>query len=237
MQLLRGDAEFESLNISLNDETRFREYKRAGDAQAVVALPRQLFAFFVFLGDLVYGKAPSYEKFAAIEVVARVPYRAWSLACYTLGALWSPDEKRALERAELGRYARIAGDNETMHVVVIANLARTHAGFSVLYHVVLPSLFALGYFVFSFLLYLASPRYGRELNYLLEEHALEQYSRFLEQEEGRLRATPCASEFLAWYGRHPTTEFEFFRSVRNDELIHRNSSLGDGRDRIISPSS
>jgi hypothetical protein len=33
------------------------------------------------------------------------------------------------------------------------------------------------------------------------------------------------SEFLSWYGRHPRSEYEFFRSVRNDELVHRNRSI------------
>ncbi len=111
-----------------------------------------------------------------------------------------------------------------MHTVVISQLAkREHAG--ILRHTIIPVCFAFIYFWISYLLYLLSPRVSYELNYLFEEHAFLQYSRFLELYAEDLRSKPIESDFLAAYGRHPRSQYEFFLSVRNDELIHRNQSL------------
>ena len=64
-----------------------------------------------------------------------------------------------------------------------------------------------------------------ELNYLFEKHAYEQYQAFLTREGDRLKQESMCSEFLAFYGREAKSEYEFFESVRNDELIHRNRSI------------
>jgi hypothetical protein len=64
-----------------------------------------------------------------------------------------------------------------------------------------------------------------ELNYLFESHAYQQYSEFLEQEGESLKQKTLVSDFLDFYGRNVKNEYEFFESVRNDELIHRNRSI------------
>jgi len=126
--------------------------------------------------------------------------------------------------SRVARYARLAQDNETMHTVVISQLAKSeHTG--IFRHTVIPIFFAFIYFWISYLLYLLSPRISYELNYIFEEHAFLQYSRFLELYAEELRSKPIESDFLATYGRHPRSQYEFFLSVRNDELIHRNQSL------------
>jgi hypothetical protein len=119
----------------------------------------------------------------------------------------------------------VAQDNETMHVVVISQLARAeaHAGF--VRHTAIPVLFAFVYFWASYALYLIKPAYSYELNYLFEQHAFEQYGRFLKEYGTELKSKSIRSEFLDWYGRHPRSQYEFFLSVRNDELIHRNTSI------------
>lgn len=63
-----------------------------------------------------------------------------------------------------------------------------------------------------------------ELNYLFEDHAFHQYSEFIEKHEHELKERHLSSRFLEFYGRTAHTEYEFFESVRIDELIHRNSS-------------
>ncbi|MCI0597775.1 hypothetical protein L0Y34_01755 [Candidatus Parcubacteria bacterium] len=70
-----------------------------------------------------------------------------------------------------------------------------------------------------------SHRGALELNYLLEAHAYRQYQLFLDQNEQSLKLRPLMSEFLEFYGRTVRNEYEFFESVRNDELIHRNRSI------------
>ena len=60
---------------------------------------------------------------------------------------------------------------------------------------------------------------------MFEQHAFEQYDLFLKQNEQELKNKKVESKFLEWYGRFPENQYEFFMSVRNDEIIHRNTSI------------
>jgi hypothetical protein len=225
MDFQRDNKTLEDLNLVLNDDAALAAYKAPFDNYHPALLPRLLGGFLVWCGNTVYGEQPSYLKFRAVEVIARVPYHAWSSSAYTLLTLFYSDEQKALRLSEVAKYARVAQDNETMHVVVISQLAckEVHAGF--LRHTCIPVFFAFFYFWASYALYLVNPRYSYELNYLFESHAFEQYSRFLEGEGEALKKKPIHSDFLDWYGRHPRSQYEFFLSVRNDEIIHRNTSI------------
>ncbi|MEK7068325.1 MAG: alternative oxidase, partial [Patescibacteria group bacterium] len=181
--------------------------------------------WLILCGNLLYGKEPSYLKFRALEVIARVPYYSWASAAYTLLTLCYRSELRALRLAKVARFAQLAQDNETMHVVVISHLAAREGRAGWIRHTVVPLLFAFFYFWWSYFLYMVSPRSAYELNYLFESHAFAQYSRFLATHEARLKSKTVASEFLTWYGRRPANQYELFRSVRNDEIIHRNRSI------------
>lgn len=225
MEHTRGDAQFEKLNASLNDPHILATYKKAYDHYHTSLMPRLLGRLLVWCGNTVYGHEPSYCKFRAVEVIARVPYHSWACAAYTFMTMFYSDEDRALRLSETARYARLAQDNETMHVVVISHLAREHEHAGLVRHTIIPVIFAFFYFWSSYLLYMIKPRYSFELNYHFENHAFDQYSRFLELHGEVLKNRPVRSKFLAWYGRQPENQYEFFRSVRNDEIIHRNSSV------------
>lgn len=227
MELVRGNDELEKLNRELNDPERLRAYKAERDNYRPSLLPRLLGGFLVWCGNFFYGRKPSYLKFRAVEVIARVPYHSWSSAAYTLLTIFYKDEKRALRLAEVTRFARISQDNETMHVVVVSHLAAAEERPRFLLHTVVPMWFAFFYFWWSYVLYLVNPRYSYELNYLFEQHAFEQYSLFLETCGEELKKKKVDSEFLRWYGRRPGDQYEFFRSIRNDEIIHRNSSIDE----------
>ncbi|MHB1163343.1 MAG: alternative oxidase [Minisyncoccota bacterium] len=216
--------EFEKLIESLNDEATLQAYKEPLDGYRPGLLPRLLGGILVWCGNLVYGK-PSYLKFRAVEVIARVPYHSWSSAAFTLLTLFYADEARALKLSTISRFARFASDNETMHVVVISALARKEQPAGVIRHTLIPMFFAFFYFWMSYLIYLINPRWSFETNYIFEQHAFDQYSLFLRDNEASLKAKPIESEFLAWYGRHPRSQYEFFQSVRNDEIVHRNQSI------------
>jgi hypothetical protein len=217
--------ESEKLVASLNDESLREAYKRPYDGYRAAFLPRLLGGLLIFCGNAVYGHGPSYLKFRAVEVIARVPYHSWAAAAFTLLTLFYGDERRALRLTTIGRFARFAADNETMHVVVVSSLAREHERAGFLRHTLIPVAFAFGYFWASYWLYFLNPRWSLELNYLFESHAFDQYSRFLADCGDELRKRPIESEFLVWYGRHPRSQYEFFESVRNDELVHRNRSI------------
>lgn len=225
MDLVRGDTDLEKLNQELNDPAILAEYKRPFDTYQVAPLPRLLGGWLVFCGNLFYGHEPSYLKFRAVEVIARVPYHSWSSAAYTMLTLFYRDQKKAMRLSEVSKYSRIAQDNETMHVVVISQLAAKEEKAGYVRHTLIPMLFAFFYFWWSYWLYMVNPKWSYELNYMFENHAFEQYNRFLEKRGEELKKKPMECEFLTWYGRNPRSEYEFFLSVRNDEIIHRNTSI------------
>lgn len=225
MEHLTERTDLELLNLELNNEEQLIAYKTPFDNYKPGLLPAIFGTFLVTCGNVVYGNRPSYLKFRAVEVIARVPYHSWSSAAFTLLTLFYRDEFRAMHLSFISKYARIAQDNETMHVVVVSHLAEREEKAGIIRHTLIPMLFAFFYYVVSYLLYMLRPRWSYELNYIFEQHAFDQYSEFLESYADALKSKPMNSEFLTWYGRNPISQYEFFRSARNDELIHRNQSI------------
>ncbi len=225
MQKLLTDQQHETFNKLLCDEDELKRYKRKFDDYKPSLLPRILGGFLVFSGNIMYGKKPSLLKFRAIEVIARVPYHSWSSASYTHLTLFFTDEERAVKYSESTRFADVAQANETMHVVVISCMTEKVHGLGHIRFTMLPILFSFFYFWASYLLYLLNPRMSYELNFLFESHAFSQYDEFIQVHEKQLRAKSIESCFLDTYGRKHENQYEFFKAVRNDELIHRNQSL------------
>ena len=227
MELIRGNTELEALNSKLNDDAELLAYKKPLDTYRSSLVPRLLGHTLVWCGNVVYGKRPSYLKFRAVEIIARAHYHSWASAVYTLHfmTLFYSNEQKAIQLSNTAKYARLAQDNETMHVVVISQLAKREHKAGFLRNTLAPMLFAFVYFWASYLLYLIKPRYSYELNYMFENHAFEQYNEFIHRHEESLKKKPVDSPFLVWYGRHPKNQWEFFRSIRNDEIIHRNTSI------------
>jgi len=217
--------EHEALARQLNDPHLREEYARPFNDYRAGIVPRVLGGLLIWFGNTVYGKKPTYGKFKAIEIIARIPYQSWEVATYTLLTAFHGDEKRAIELTKTSAFSRMAQDNETMHVVVISHLARRHGGVGFFRHLLIPLIFAFFYFWTIYLLYMFSRKASLELNYLFETHAYASYQALLDTEGPALRATPCISEFLEFYGRQVRSEYEFFELVRNDELIHRNRSI------------
>ena len=222
-----GNTALEELNRALDNDEQLVEYKKPFDGYKPLFLPRVFGNLLVACGNIVYGNAPSYLKFRAVEVIARVPYHSWEHAAFTLLTLFYADESQAIRLSRKSGYARIAQDNETMHVIVVSQLAEAHERAGFIRHTLIPVVFASFYFGASYLLYLIRPRWSLELNYLFESHAFEQYDTFITTRSEELKNTPIMSEYLSLYGRNPISQYEFFKSVRNDELIHRNQSIHD----------
>ncbi len=225
MNHLHTEEGFEKRVAELNNAAALSRFKRLHDGYKTSFLPNLIGAFLVHGGALVYGRRPSYGKFRAIEVIARVPYHAWQAVGFVFMTLFYTNEKRALALAKTAEFARIAQDNETMHVVVISTLAKQEGQAGLIRGTVIPVIFAFFYFFSSVLLYLVCKRWSFELNYVFEQHAFDQYQQFLDEHEQELKKKTVQSEFLSWYGRHPANQYEFFVSVRNDEIIHRNNSI------------
>lgn len=200
-------------------------YKEPCDKCRVGIVARALGALLVGAGNLFYGKNPSYGKFKAVEVIARIPYQSWEVASYTFLTAFYSNEEKAIELSKTSAFSRIAQDNETMHVVVISQIVKREGGNGLVLHTLVPLVFSFFYFWAIFILYFVSPRSALELNYLFEDHAFAQYDLFLKREGEKLKTKPVSSKFLDFYGRHVTNEYELFLSIRNDEIIHRNSSI------------
>ena len=215
----------EKLNAELNNSEKLREYKATYDDYRPSFLPRALGTFLVWAGNIVYGHQPSYLKFRAVEVIARVPYHSWSSAAFTWLTIFYTDEKNAMKYSKIAHFSEHAQENETMHVVVISQLAKGRERAGAFRHTFIPMLFAFFYFWMSYFLYIINTRYSYELNYMFENHAFEQYNEFLEMNANVLKDTKLESEFLTWYGRQFDNHYDFFVSVRNDEIIHRNQSI------------
>jgi hypothetical protein len=217
--------EHEELVEVLRDPKSLESYKKSCDSVKISLLPRVLGTLLVFSGNFFYGHKPSYLKFRAVEVIARVPYHSWAAVAHTLLTMFYQNEKKALALCEDDNFAKLSQENETMHVVVISKLARDEQKANFILHTLIPILFAFFYYWASYVLYLIKPNWSLQLNYLFEDHAYHQYDRFLKENEHALKNKIVASEFLLWYGRDPQTQYEFFEGVRNDELIHRNKSI------------
>lgn len=216
---------YEELVRSLNDPSLRAEYAAPFDHYRPLLIVRMLGSILISSGTLFYGRKPSYAKFKAIEVIARIPYQSWEVATYTILSAMYANERRSIELTKLSMFSRMAQDNETMHVVVMSHIVRSLRCESFFRHTLIPLLFSFFYFWTIYLLFLISRRAALELNYLFESHAYAQYQEFLDTEGDRLRQTPITSDFLAFYGRNVRSEYELIELIRNDELIHRNRSI------------
>ncbi len=225
INLVKGDIRLEELVKSLNDEKFLQEYKAQYDNYKISFLPKILGKLLVFFGNLIYGRRPSILKFRSVEIIARVPYYSWAAASFTLMTLFFASEEKALKYGDVARFSQFAQENETMHVVVISHLASLEKKAGFVRFSFIPMAFAFFYYWMSYILYLLNPKYSYQLNYMFESHAFEQYDWFLKLYEHELKNKKCESKFLDWYGRFPRSQYDFFLSVRNDEIIHRNSSI------------
>lgn len=217
--------EHETLACALNNDSLRVAYAKPFDSYAPGIIAQILGGILITFGNLTYGRKPTYAKFKAIEIVARIPYQSWEMATYTLLTFFYSNEQKALELARTHAFSRTAQDNETMHVVIMSTLARTHEQQSFIRHTLAPLLFSFVYFLIVYVLYLFSRRSALDLNYIFESHAYSQYSIFLKTRENTLRKQPITSEFLVFYGREVRSEYELIELIRNDELIHRNRSV------------
>lgn len=217
--------DLEAVVLELNDDAVLADYKRPYDNYQTGLVPKLFGSLLVFCGNLVYGKEPSYEKFKAVEVIARIPYHSWESVIYTLLTVFYSNEQKAISLSNMSAFSRLAQDNETMHVVVISQIVHRKHGNNFILHTFIPFFFSFFYFWAIYTLYFFSPKSSLEMNYLFEQHAFDQYSRFLELYGDELKKKPVESSFLRFYGRNPKNEYELFRSIRNDEIIHRNRSI------------
>lgn len=222
--------EHEALVARLQDPAELTTYYADCDTYRTGVVASALGALLVGAGTLVYGKKPSYEKFKAVEVIARIPYQSWESVAYTYLTAFYGDEYRAMRLSRVLPFARHAQDNETMHVVVISQLVKKYHRNRFIRHTLIPLVFSFFYYWIIWLLSMIDRHIAFELNFLFESHAYAQYSQFIDENETLLKSRPIDSAYLKFYGRDVANEYELFKSIQLDEVIHRNASIQMIRD-------
>ncbi|MDA0208547.1 MAG: hypothetical protein O3B64_04080 [bacterium] len=217
-----GKEDFERRVRALQTKKNRKMAEAEVDLSSIGIIPRMIAHVLFVLFRIFYGKQPSPLKFKAIEVLARIPYQSWESLVFVVLTVFFSNEQLAIRLGKLGRFASIAQENETMHVVVISHLARKQS--DLIRGVAIPAVSAFFYYWFCIVFALVSKKWALELNVLFENHAYYQYDTYLSAHAQNLKANTCSCDYLTFYGRNPKDLHEFFELVRNDELIHRNMS-------------
>lgn len=216
-------CEHEEFVKKLENEKFHLKHKKEFDAYECHAVPRFFGHILVAFLSLLYGEKPSYQKFKAIELIARIPYQSWEMVSYWMMNFFFVSERASIRWSKAADFGKLGQDNETMHVVVINDICRQEQAGNWFWHTLIPIIVCHVYFFFSYALFVINKRFSYELNYLFEDHAYEQYDAFLKNKS--LKKRSVESVYLTYYGRECKNQYDFFLSVRNDELIHRNNSV------------
>ena len=198
-----------------------------GAQHQTLTTPRRsysLAARVLFLGmDALYGRAGSIRKYRVLEIIARVPYQAWENVAYVAvtHTSESPDMARNIHDRVVA--TRAQQDNETWHLLILEEMLHAHGHRRTLWRDrVLPQFIAFIYYQLSWLLYTVSPAWSYRLNADFEDHAEHEYMAWVANHP-ELEKTPWQSSFADDYGHHDTVA-DLFRSIGNDERLHKEES-------------
>ena len=173
--------------------------------------------------DVLYGRRGSLPKFRVLEIVARVPYQAWENVAYVAITHTSETPEFARRIHDRVVEARAQQDNEQWHLLILEEMLHASGHrHRLLRDRILPQLIAFAYYQLSWLLYTIRPAMSYRLNADFEDHAQHEYMGFVAANP-ELEATPWHSVFADDYGHHETVA-DLFRSIGNDERLHKEES-------------
>ncbi len=173
--------------------------------------------------DALYGRAGSLRKYRVLEIVARVPYQAWENVAYVAITHTSESPRFARDIHDRVVAVRAQQDNEQWHLLVLEEMLHTSGHRHTLVRDrLLPQLIAFMYYQVSWLLYTVSPKWSYRLNADFEDHAEHEYMTFV-ADHPELDDTAWVSAFADDYGHHDTVG-DLFRSIGNDERLHKEES-------------
>ncbi|MDQ6776940.1 MAG: hypothetical protein M3071_12160 [Actinomycetota bacterium] len=182
-------------------------------------------ALFLTL-DLLYGKPQTMAKFKVLEIVARVPYQTWEHVAYI--AVTHMHQSTGIAKRIHDRIleSRSQQDNELWHLLILQELiVRQGARESQLKFFWLPQLIALGYYQFSWLLYVVNPKWSYALNADFEDHAEHEYMQWV-ADNPQWETKPVDSDFEEEYGAFESIA-DLFRQIGHDERVHKEESIAD----------
>lgn len=171
----------------------------------------------------VFPQGRSFEFFAFVELVARVPYMAWEHVGHVAQTQNHRDhefDRKIQDRVEL---ARDEQDNEFWHLLIMEELAE-RSGYRRRWFLdkVFPQLLSVIYYHLSWVMYVVNPKWSYKLNSDFEDHAMREYAIFV-AEHPEFDEMPWESRYRGDYGFH-TTVGDMLRQVAWDEEQHKNHS-------------
>jgi len=173
--------------------------------------------------DLLYGKTGTVRKYRVLEIVARVPYQAWENVAYVAITHTSDTPSFARDIHDRVVVARAQQDNEQWHLLILEEMLHAqNTPRTVLRDRLLPQIMAFFYYQVSWALYSISPAWSHRLNADFEDHAEHEYMQFV-ADHPELETVPWESVFADDYGHHATVA-DLFRSIGNDERMHKEES-------------
>lgn len=204
--------------------TELREHQRRH-----LAMPSYRYSpparLLFWTADKVFPQGRSFEFFAFVELVARVPYMAWEHVSHIAQTQNHRDHQfdRKIQNRVL--LARDEQDNEFWHLLIMQEFCerkgyRPRWFFDRLF----PQVLSVVYYHLSWLLYVVHPKSSYRLNSDFEDHAMRQYAKFVE-EHPEFDDMPWESEYRADYGFHATIG-DMLRQVARDEEQHKDHSDG-----------
>lgn len=175
--------------------------------------------------DRVFPQGRSFEFFAFVELVARVPYMAWEHVGHIAQTQNHRDHRFLRKIQDRVLVARDEQDNELWHLLIMEEfLERQGYRRRWFFDRVFPQLLSFAYYHLSWLLYVVRPEWSYRLNADFEDHAIRQYARFVE-EHPEFDETPWESSYRDDYGHHATVG-DLLRQIAHDEEQHKIHSEG-----------
>ncbi len=170
-----------------------------------------------------FPQGRSFEFFAFVELVARVPYMAWEHVGHIAQTQNHRDhafDRKIQDRVVL---ARDEQDNEFWHLLIMEEfLERQGYKRRWFRDRVFPQILSIVYYQLSWLLYVVSPAWSYRLNRDFEDHAMRQYAAFV-AEHPEFDEMTWESAYKDDYGHHATVG-DLLRQVALDEELHKQHS-------------
>jgi ubiquinol oxidase len=177
-----------------------------------VACPRVMKSLYYLVCwslDIIYKNKPI-DRFWFLEVIARMPYFSYIAILHmyeTLG--WWETGHKLKEK----HYREEA--NETCHLRIMESLG----GDALWWNRFLARHVAMGYYTVLFVFFLFSPKLAYLSSELLELHAVDTYTEFLESNQDILKQLPPTIESYD-YMPYATSLHDIFSQIANDEYKH-----------------
>jgi len=216
-----NQTKLDALTLS-NEACWAREHQRRdayraegrSDASPVVLIP---YLSVCVILDFLFSNRPI-QRFWMLETVARMPYFAYTscLHLYESFGWWRAG-------AELRKIHNAEEYNELHHLLIMESLGgdKNWVDRFLAHHA------ALVYYWFLVFLYMVNPRASYEFSELVEEHATDTYSQFLEENASRLKGLPAPRVAVDYYSGADLYLFDAFQTSEESVLEQRRPEMNN----------